>query len=217
MHRLVPGVPHEKRPGIRRDGVERHLDGIACVKEGLEPSVGGCGDLVLAVAVVWNAAGPGLFFWAARQASKASGACCIRMGIQPKEVSSTGYSRLEIRRVAGAIAQAFPEEGAAGASSQRRKEEALLCLQERTAPYRFAQGQTARAQAYGAAEAAALLTAAWQGCPANWPNRCRPPVGWRRPEEYVTASQSEDGSPLMPRMGIRRTTAERFMLPDRGR
>jgi hypothetical protein len=52
MHRLMPGVPHEKRPGIRRDKVERHLDSIACVKEGQTPSVSGCGDLVLAVAAV---------------------------------------------------------------------------------------------------------------------------------------------------------------------
>jgi hypothetical protein len=132
MHRLKPGVPHRKRPGIRRDKVERHLDSIACIKEGQTPSVSGCGDLVLAVAVGWNAAGPGLFFWAARQAPgpRVSPARCIRSGIEPKEVSSTGYSGPEIRRIAGAIAQAFPEESTARASAERRKEEAIFRLQE---------------------------------------------------------------------------------------
>ena len=157
MHRLMPGVPHGKRPEIRRDRVERHLDGIACVKEGQTPSVSGCGDLVLAVAAVWNAAWPGLFFWAARQAPRTGRARRIRGQIEPKEVSSTGYSRLEIRRIAGAVAQAFPEKGTTGASAERRKEEAFLRLQERTAAYCPAQGQTARAQTLGTAETTALL------------------------------------------------------------
>ena len=104
-----------------------------------------------------DAAWPGLSFWAARQALRKGRARRIRAEIQPKEVSSTGYSSLEIWRIAGTIAQAFPEKGATGASAERRKEKALLRLQERTAPYCLAQGQAARAQALRTAEAAALL------------------------------------------------------------